>query len=167
MRAPICLTILLALPSACSAPGGPYPSLQPRAAETIDPRVPVERPINDRPVSPALASQLRALVDQAHGGSAAFAAAAGQAEQAAANAGAAHGEGWIAAQEALSGAVAARQPAVSALADVDAVAARALQTQGGIAPNDFAAIQAAVAEIGSIARRQAARLDAIQRQLGL
>src|SRR5438105_3415168 len=31
---------LLAL-GACAAPGGPYPSLQPRPAEAIDPRVPV------------------------------------------------------------------------------------------------------------------------------
>jgi hypothetical protein len=167
MRGPIFLTILLALPAACSAPGGPYPSLQPRAAETIDPRVSVERPVNDRPVSPALAAQLRALVGQAHGGSGAFNDAADQAERAAANAGPAHGEGWIAAQEALSGAVAAGKPAVTALADVDAIAASALQNQGGIAPNDLAAIQAAASEIGSIARAQAARIDAIQRRLGL
>src|SRR5215210_9150645 len=53
--------------SACAAPGGPYPSLQPRAAEAVDPRVPVERPINDRPVTPALATRLSALVDQARG----------------------------------------------------------------------------------------------------
>jgi len=51
--------------AACSAPGGPYPSLQPRAAEAIDPRVPVVRPLNDRPVTASLAAQLSALVDQA------------------------------------------------------------------------------------------------------
>jgi hypothetical protein len=167
MRAPICLTLLLALPAACSAPGGPYPSLQPRAAETIDPRVPIERPINDRPASPALAAQLGALIDQARAGTGAFDEAADQAEAAAANAGEPHGEGWIAAQEALSGAVAADEPAAKALADVDGLAARALQAQGGIAPNDLAAIQSAAATISSIARRQAARIDAIQRRLGL
>jgi hypothetical protein len=167
MRAPICLTLLLALPAACTAPGGPYPSLQPRAAEMIDPRVPVERPINDRPVSAGLVAQLRMLIDQARGGTAEFDAAADVAERAAANAGAAHSEGWISAQEALSGAIAADKPAATALADVDALAATALQTQGGIAPNDLAAIQAASDEIGSIARRQRARVTAIQRQLGL
>ena len=56
----------------CSAPvrrpGGPYPSLQPRAAEAIDPRVPVERPINDRPITPALAARLAELVSQARAG---------------------------------------------------------------------------------------------------
>ena len=45
----LALLSLVAL-SACSAPGGPYPSLHPRAGEAIDPRVPVVRPINDRPV---------------------------------------------------------------------------------------------------------------------
>jgi hypothetical protein len=166
MRAPTCLTLLFALPAACTAPGGPYPSLQPRAAEMIDPRVPVERPVNDRPATPALTAQLRALIDQAQAGSGAFDRAADEAEAAAANAGDPHGEGWIAAQEALSGAVAADAPAASALANVDSIAARALQSQGGIAPNDLAAIQSAAAEIGKIARRQAARIDAIQRRLG-
>jgi hypothetical protein len=75
MRAPICLTLLLALPAACTAPGGPYPSLQPRAAEMIDPRVPVERPINDRPVSAGLVAQVRMIIDQALGVTAAFDAA--------------------------------------------------------------------------------------------
>jgi hypothetical protein len=161
------LALLLLLPGACAAPGGPYPSLQPRAAETIDPRVPVERPVNDRPVTPALAAQLRQLVGDAQGGSAAFDRAADVAERAADNAGAPRGEGWINAQEALSGAVAARKAAVSALADVDAIGATRLQAQGGLAPNDLAAIQAAAATIGAIDRAQAARIDAIQRRLGL
>src|SRR4051794_27535896 len=54
--------------SACAAPGGSYPSLQPRAAEAIDPRVPVIRPVNDRPVTAGLAARLAALVDQARSG---------------------------------------------------------------------------------------------------
>src|SRR5437764_7984280 len=93
-----------AIVTACSAPGGPYPSLQPRAAEAIDPRVPVERPANDRPVSAALASRLAELVREAHAGDAAFQSAADQAEHLAAAAGAAQSEAWVAAQEALSAA---------------------------------------------------------------
>src|SRR4051794_13509510 len=67
--------------SACAAPGGPYPSLQPRAAEAIDPRVPVIRPMNERPVTPALASQLAALVSHAQSGNSSFDSAALQAER--------------------------------------------------------------------------------------
>ena len=74
-------------------------------------------------------------------------------------------ESWIAAQQALSAAIAARKPTVGALADIDAVGASALQVQGGIAPNDLEAIQAAAAEAGAIDQRQAARIDAIQRRL--
>ena len=129
--------------SACASPGGPYPSLQPRAAEAIDPRVPVERPINDRPITPALAARLAELVAQARGGEAAFEPAVAEAERLAASAGAPQSEGWTVAQEALSAAIAARGPTAVALGDIDALAANALQTQGGIAPNDLAAIQGA------------------------
>src|SRR3954447_25213295 len=85
---------------ACSAPGGPYPSLQPRAAEAIDPRMPVVRPLNDRPVTRSLAAQLAALVEQARSGNAAFDGAASEAERLSRAAGAPQSEGWIAAQEA-------------------------------------------------------------------
>ena len=160
---PLLLTLLLL--SACSSPGGPYPSLQPRAAEAIDPRLQPPAPINDRPVKPALASQLAALVGEARSGDAAFAPAIANAERLASAAGAQHSEGWITAQEALSAAIAARKPTAVAQADIDAVGATALQTQGGIAPNDLKAIQAAAAEVLAIATRQTDRIAAIQRRL--
>jgi hypothetical protein len=165
MRAALCLTILTL--SACSAPGGPYPSLRPRAAETIDPRLPVERPINNRPVSPALAGQLEALVDRARTGNAAFETAIAEAERLSASAGAPQTEGWIAAEEALTAAIAARKATATALADIDDLAGRALQTQQGIAPNDLAAIHRASAEAGALDETQAARVAAIQKRLGL
>jgi hypothetical protein len=165
-RNPLALMTLLAL-CACASPGGPYPSLQPRAAEAIDPRVPVERPLNDRPVTSALASNLAELVARAHAGDAAFESAADLAERLAAAAGAPQSEGWVAAQQALSAATAARGPTVAALGDIDALGANALQTQGGIAPNDLAAIKGAGAEVGAIDQRQAERIQAIQRRLGL
>ena len=158
---------ILLLASACAQVGGPYPSLQPRSAETIDPRVPVERPVNDRPVSPALASRLADLLAHARSGDAAFRPAAEQAERLAAAAGAAQSESWIVAQEALSAAIAAREPTARALGDIDALGATALQTQGGIAPNDLAAIQSVGAEVAAIDRRHAERIDSIQRRLGL
>jgi hypothetical protein len=153
--------------TACSAPGGPYPSLQPRAAEAIDPRMPVVRPLNDRPVTASLAAQLSALVDQARSGNSAFDGAASEAERLAATAGGPQSEGWIAAQEALSAAIAARKPAVTALGDIDALAAAALQAQGGFAPSDLTAIETAQAEVAAIDARQAARIDAVQKRLGL
>jgi hypothetical protein len=157
---------ILAL-AACSTPGGPYPSLQPRAAEAIDPRLPVVRPVNDRPVTAALAERLSALVVAGRSGDAAFDAAASQAEHLAASAGAPQSEGWIAAQEALTAAIAARKPTATALGDIDALAASALQSQGGIAPNDLAAIKRAQEEVGDLDARQATRIDAVQKRLGL
>src|SRR5436305_14558220 len=141
MRPSAFLTILLL--GACAAPGGPYPSLQPRAAEAIAPRVPVDRPINDRPVTPALATRLAELVAQAHSGDATFEFAAAEAERLAASAGAAQSESWTVAEQALSAAIDARGATASALGDVDAIAATALQTQSGIAPNGPSAIRSA------------------------
>jgi len=163
MRLAICLSVLTL--SACAAPGGPYPSLQPRAAEAVDPRVPVVRPLNERPVSALLAARLAALVEQAQSGDAAFDGAMSSAERLAAAAGAAQSETWIAAQEALTAAIAARRPTATALGDIDEIAATSLQTNRGIAPNDLAAIQRAAAEVGTLDRRQAERVDAIQRRL--
>jgi hypothetical protein len=165
MRNAVCLSFLVL--SACAAPGGPYPSLQPRTAEAIDPRVPVVRPINNRPVSATLAARLSALVDQAQSGNAAFDTAASEAERLASSAGAPQSEGWIAAQEALTAAIAARKTTATALGDIDALAATALQTQSGIAPNDLAAIKKAQSVVGLLDRRQAERTDAIQKRLGL
>jgi len=165
MRMALLLSMLLL--SACSAPGGPYPSLQPRAAEAIDPRVPVERPINDRPVKASLSARLAELVSEAHAGEAAFEPVAEQAERLANAAGAPQSESWIAAQVALSAAIAARKPTATALGDIDALGATALKTQGGIAPSDLSAIQRAAAEVASIDQRQADRISTIQRRLGL
>jgi hypothetical protein len=163
MRFAVCLSVLAL--SACVAPGGPYPSLQPRAAEALDPRVPVVKPVNQRPVSASLAARLAALVEQAHSGDAAFDGAMTSAERLAATAGAAQSETWIAAQEALTAAIAARRPTATALGDIDEIAATSLQTNRGIAPNDLAAIQSAAAEVAALDRRQAERVDAIQRRL--
>jgi hypothetical protein len=165
MRIAVILAILAV--SACSAPGGPYPSLRPRAAETIDPRLPVPRPVNDRPVSGSLTARLAALVDRARSSNAAFDPAMAEAERLAASAGAPQSEGWIAAQEALSAAIAAQKPTATATGDIDDLAGTALQTQGGIAPNDLAAIRSAAAEVGAIDDRQSSRVDSVRKKLGL
>jgi hypothetical protein len=153
--------------SACSVPGGPYPSLRPRAAEAIDPRIPVVKPMNDRPAAASLMARLSALVDQARSGNGGFDTVAAEAERLAASAGAPQSESWIAAEEALTAAIAARRTTAQALADIDEIAATTLQNQRGIAPNDLAAIQNAASEVASIDIRQGARIDAIQKRLGL
>ena len=160
------LLVPMIMLGACSSTGGPYPSLQPRAAEQLDPRLPVVRPMNDRPVTPALAARLGALVADARGASGAFEAAVSAAERLAASAGTPQSEGWTVAQEALSAAVAARRPVSEALAEIDTIGADALQSQGGLAPNDLAAIQDALAAVGELDRDQAARIKAIQQRLG-
>ncbi|HEV2595809.1 MAG TPA: hypothetical protein VGU01_11465 [Sphingomicrobium sp.] len=165
MRKPLFLSMLAF--SACSAPGGPYPSLQPRAAEMIDPRVPVTRPTNDRPVDAALAARLASLIRQAQIGDQAFDAAASTAERVATGAGAPESESWIAAQEALTAAIAARRPTPSALGDIDELGAAALQSQGGLAPSDLLAIRHAADEVSAVDKRQAQRIALIQRRLGL
>ena len=165
MRSPLLVTLLLL--SACASPGGKYPSLQPRAAEAIDPRVPVTRPMNDRPVSASRASRLGALVGQARSGDAVFDGPAREAERLAASAGPPQSESWISAQEALTAAIAARKPTATALSDIDELGGNALQTQGGLAPSDLAAIRSAAAEVSAIDKRQAERIDAIQKRLGL
>src|SRR5207237_10407293 len=93
--------------------------------------------------------------------------AAAEAGRLSSAAGSPQSESWISAQQALSGAIAARQPTVQALGDIDEMAANALQVQKGIAPNDLAAIQSAAETVGSIDRRQSERIAAIQRRLGL
>lgn len=164
--APSPLLLLPLVLAGCSTAGGPFPSLQPRAAETIDPRLPVERPMNARAVSPALAASLSEMVGRAHAGDSAFAPLMASAERLAGSAGAAHGEGWISAEEALSAAVAARRATATALADIDGLGADRLQSQGGMAPADLDAIQAAASEVGAIDRRQQDRVEAVQKQLG-
>jgi hypothetical protein len=162
---PFALLVAFGL-SACASTDSRYPSLQPRAGESVDPRLPVDRPINDRPVRPALASRLQELVAQAHQGDAVFQPAVAEAERLAASAGAPQSEGWVVAQEALTAAIAAAGPTRIALADIDGIGASALQTQGGIAPNELAAIKNAGAEVAAIEQRQNARINFIKSRLG-
>ena len=163
---PIIALIALGTVSACSStPRGNYPSLAPRAAETTDPRVPVDNPVRSGPVDPVLSAHLAALIDQAQAGDSAFRDAAANAERLAASAGAPHSESWVSAQQALSAAQAARGPTTRALGDIDGLGSAALATKGGISANDMAAIEAAAARVSAIDRAQAERLDAIEARL--
>ena len=166
MRTGISLAIaLIGLLGACSSPQGPYPSLAPRAAEAIDPRVPIPNEVKIGPADANLSSHLAALIDQAQAGDIQFEAAAANAERLAQAAGSLQSEGWVAAQQALSAAQAARGPITRALGDIDGLAAAALERSGGIPAGNLAAIQAAAERVGEIDRRQSARLDAIEARL--
>ena len=167
MRTGISLAIaLLGLLGACSAPSGPYPSLAPRAAEAIDPRVPIPSEVPIGPADANLSAHLAALIDQAQAGDSQFEAAAANAERLAQSAGSPQTESWVAAQQALSAAQAARGPTTRALGDIDGLAAAALEQRGGIPPGNLAAIQAATERVAEIDRRQSARIDAIEAHLG-
>jgi hypothetical protein len=151
----------------CSTPPGQAPSLAPRAAEAIDPRVPVDNAVRSGPVDATLAAHLAALLDQVQAGDAAFRDAADTAESLAASAGAPQSESWISAQQALSAALAARGPTTRALGDIDGLAATALATKGGMSAADLAAIRSAAARAAEIDQAQAERLEAIQARLGV
>ena len=152
--------------AACAAPVGPSPTLAPRAAEAIDPRVPVEKPVIVNAPSATLQAQLANLISEAQAGDAAFNAAASAAERSAAGSGGPGSEGWVQGQQALSAAQAARIRTTRALGDIDAIAASSLQKTGGMQAGDLIAVQQASAAVADIDRRQAERLKAIQVRLG-
>ena len=152
--------------AACTTPAANAPSLAPRAAEAIDPRLPIPDVTPSGPASPALVARLGALIGQARQGDSAFQAAAGEAERLAAAAGDPLSESWVVAQQALSAAVAAREPVTRALGDIDGLGSAELAAKGAVAPADQAALAAAAAAVGEIDRRQAGLIDRLQRRLG-
>jgi hypothetical protein len=157
--------IVLATLSACSVPQSVEPSLAPRAAESVDPRVPIPGDVVVGPADPALVARIAELLAEVRAGDATFQSVVPNAEALAAAAGPAQSESWIVAQEALSGLVAARAPVTKAIADLDALAAIRIAASGGILPGDLAAIEAATAEAGAIGQRQADLIDRLQARL--
>jgi hypothetical protein len=164
---PLLASSIIATIAACSTPKGPVPSLAPRAAEAIDPRVPVDNPVKYGRVDPGLAAHLGTLLDQVQAGDSAFRNAADSAERLAAAAGAPQSESWISAQQALSAAMEARGPTTRALGDIDGLAATALATKGGMSAADLDAIRSASAKSAEIDQAQAARIKALEARLGI
>ena len=164
MARPFAPAILLL--SACAAPPAGEPSLAPRAAEAIDPRVPIPNEVAATPADGALVARLAELVAEASRGDAAFRDAAAEAERLAGQAGEPQSESWVAAQQALSAALAARAPTTRAMADIDALAANAIGVPGRATSGNLAAIEDAAGRVGAIDRGQAERLAAIQARLG-
>lgn len=159
------LTLPLLLLSGCAASHVHAPSLARRAAETIDPRLPVPEPTLSATPDPALVAELSGLVAQAEAGDSQFGPAAVAAERAVEAAGPAQSESWITAQEALSAAVAARAPVTRAAAEIDSLAAQRLHRLGGLAAADLKAIDAAAARVRTIDDREAALIKSLQDRL--
>ena len=141
------------------------PSLAPRAAEAIDPRVAVPEPVLPTTPTPALAEKLDSLVAQAVAGDQAFSPLIEHARDLAGSAGAKESESWVVAQQALSAAVGARLPVTSAVGDIDALGAQRVQTLGGIGAADLKAIDSAAARVAEIDGREAAAIDTVQKRL--
>jgi hypothetical protein len=161
------LMLLLALPlsAACSITTSPEPSLAPRAAEAIDPRLPIPTEGPAGTVDPALANRLSALVAEVRQAMPAFEAQEARASRLAAAAGPVASESWIAAEQALSRLIEQHGAATRAAADIDALAASRLEGQRWIAPADRNAITAAASDIASVSTRQAEAIDRIKSQL--
>ena len=155
----------VALIGACSAPAIEAPSLAPRAAEAIDPRVPIAEAATVGPAAPALLARISELLAVVRSGDLAFQATAVEVERLAADAGAVESESWIEAQQALSALIAARAPVATAIADLDGLATTRLVNSGGIPPGDLAALQAATQEAWTVGEREAATIGRLQARL--
>jgi hypothetical protein len=150
----------------CSMPGaGPEPSLAPRAAESIDPRVPIPDTVPAGLVDPALAQRIDALLAEVRGGEPAFGALEAEAARLAASAGPVSSEGWVAAQQALSRLVEQFGVTTRVAADIDALVSARLNSNGWIGPGDQQAIAAAASAAAAISEPQAASIARIRETL--
>lgn len=148
--------------AACTSTGAVEPSLAPRAAEAIDPRLPVEGASAPVAADPALTGQLAGLVAAADQGDIAFRAALPGARAATEAAGPTGSESWIVAQQALSMLEGLRAPATKAAGDVDELAS---QRAASLGPADLAALEAAANTIHAIAEREAVAIAELNARL--
>lgn len=153
------------LAPACSTVPVSEPSLAPRAAEAIDPRLPIPDVIPAGPVDASLAARLRELVDTVRAGTLAFEAQAAEASRLTSAAGPMASESWIAAQQGLSLLIEQYGVTTRAAADIDALASNRLEGQRWIRPADQQAIAAAADEVAAISNGQAASIERLKEQL--
>lgn len=163
MRKLIALALMTA--AGCSTTPMKEPNLAPRAAESVDPRLPVPDTAPAGPVDAALADRLHALVGIVKSSVPQFEAQEADAARLAAMAGPMASESWIAAQQGLSRLVEQHGITTRAAADIDALAASRLDGQRWIGPADQHAIAAAAAEVGAINASQTAAIDRLSSQI--
>jgi hypothetical protein len=159
------LALSIALLAGCAAPRG-YPSLAPRTAEAIDPRVPIASNPSPGTVEPSVAAALASAVAQARRARPVFDQLARRAEALAAAAGPRQGESGIAAQQALSALGAQHGVTTEAAADFSAIAAARFDATRWLVPATRAAIEAAAAEVGAISEAQRAIITRLTARLG-
>lgn len=153
--------LLAVLPACATSTLGSEPSLAPRAAEAIDPRLPVTIDVDARPADAGLAARIESLLAEARASANAFAASEPVARAAAARAGSPQSESWIAAQLALSELERTRAPFTRAFAEIDEL--RSVSARSGrSAPADVAALETAAAELRGLGERQAEALGSIR-----
>ena len=157
--------VMLLLASACSNGASVEPSLAPRAAEAIDPRVPIADNVPRGSLDAGLAEQLAALVGAARNGVPTFEAREAETSRLASAAGPMASESWIAAQQALSRLVEQFGVTSQAAADIDELASSRLGQQRWIEPADREAIASAAAEVTGISQSQAGAIDRLTKQL--
>ena len=155
----------LLLAAGCTSPMIREPSLAPRAAESIDPRLPIPDAVPTGPVDAALAARLNVLAETVRAAAPQFNAQDSEATRLAAAAGPMASESWIAAQQALSRLVEQHGVTTRAAGDIDALAASRLEGQHWIRPADREAIEAAAAEVASINIPQAEAIRRLASQL--
>ena len=158
------LLLALAL-TACATERVSLEGLRPRAAEAIDPRVPLPTEAVAGPVTGSLAERVAAAEARADGGRGRFAELLPAARAAAGRAGARGSESWLDAQQLLSGLVAARAPVTLALGDLDAIGGQALQGRGDLGVADRKRLFDAAQRIGAIDAEQQAAIAAIRASL--
>ena len=156
-----------AVVAGCARPDiGPEPSLAPRAAEAIDPRVAIPSEVPMGSVDAALAGRLAALIGEARAAEPGFAARLGESERVAASAGPAGSEGWIAAQQSLSKLIEQHGVTTRVAADIDELAATRLKAQRWLAPADREAISRAAGDVAAISNAQDAAIARLRERLG-
>jgi hypothetical protein len=148
---------LLLLVAGC-APVREAPSLEPRAAEAIDPRLPVIDRSEALAADPAFAAELGAVRQRALAAARAAEPAIASATRAAM---AAETSCCAAIQLSLSrdpADPAARAPFTAALGDLDRTIALRVRSRGRLVPQDLAAADGVIAEVAALDRAQASAL---------
>ncbi len=156
---------LVLLVSACAPGGLTEPSLAPRAAEAIDPRLPVADNVFQGTLDAALAQRLGELVGAVRSGVPTFNSREAEASRLAGQAGGSGSESWIAAQQSLSRLVEQYGVTTRAAADIDELASSEVEEKRWIEPADREAIAGAASEVAAISKTQSAAIDRIIAQL--
>ena len=159
------LSCLLAVLLAGCASVTNAPSLAPRAAEAIDPRLPIVDRSAALPADPALAAALRDIAAPAFTQARSVDSAIEQADRLAATAGPAASESWISAQQSLSAAIASQEPVTRAIGAFDAAVAERISSGARLVPQDLAAVRAIAGDLAAIDRRHRSAIARVQARL--